>query len=143
MNIWIASDHGGFDLKEKIYNDLNTRQKYDVHDLGCYKPERCDYPSFAKEVSQKVNQNGGFGLLICTTGQGMCMTANAQPGIRAALVHNQNTAKMSREHNNANVMCIGAKYTTVDEAMYWIDTFLETKFSDEERHHHRVDQIKN
>lgn len=143
MNIWIASDHGGYKLKSHIFNELKLRDDYVVHDLGCYTNERCDYPDFAKQVCKSVNELGGFGILVCTTGQGMCMTANAQPNIRAALVHDIDSATKSREHNNANVMCIGEKYCTNHQATEWIQLFLKTPFSNEERHARRVEQIKN
>lgn len=142
MNIWIASDHGGFGLKQSIFNELKANVEYNVTDLGCYSSESCDYPEMAKLVCKHVNEQGGFGILICTTGQGMCMTANAQPGIRAALLYNLETAIMARQHNNANVACIGAKYCTINEAIDWIERFVKTPFTQEERHMRRIEQIK-
>jgi ribose 5-phosphate isomerase B len=141
--IWIASDHGGFDLKQAVFDKLKHSHLIEIEDMGCYKKESCDYPVFAKEVCNRVREYGGLGVLICTTGQGMCMTANAQPDIRAALVYRESICRMAREHNNANVMCIGADGTNVDDVSKWIYTFIATPFSTEERHIRRVKQIKN
>ena len=142
MNIWIASDHAGFKLKEQIFKKFNKNIKYEFHDLGCYSNESCDYPKFAKRVCEKVVGLGGFGILICKTGQGMCMTANAQNNIRAALVYNLDSARLSREHNNANVICIGSMFSSYEQTVDLIQTFIDTSFNNnDERHIRRINQI--
>ena len=110
MKLSIASDHGGFLLKEEVLNYLKEKG-YDVIDEGCYSQDRVDYPVFAVKVSDDVfDKKADFGILICTSGIGMSICANKHKGIRAALVMNEDAAKFSRLHNNANVICMGAKY---------------------------------
>lgn len=141
MKICIGSDHGGFVLKEKVRHYLES--KYEVIDMGCYSEERCDYPVFAKKVASAVqNQECDFGILICTTGIGVSIVANKFKGVRAALVTNEDVASLSRNHNNSNVICLGAKYTSYDDAIKYIDIFLNATF-DGGRHERRVAQIEN
>lgn len=142
MDIWVGSDHAGFELKNKLLTYLNVQYgKYHVNDLGCYTSTSCDYPDFAKSVCEKVKDHGGFGILVCGTGQGMCMTANRIPGIRAALVYNEDIARLTREHNNANVMCLGSKFIDDDDVWKCVEMFLNTEFSKEERHRRRINKI--
>lgn len=141
MKICIGSDHGGFLLKEKVRKYFES--KYEVIDMGCYSEERCDYPVFAKKVASAVqNQECDFGILICTTGIGVSIVANKFKGVRAALVTNEDVASLSRNHNNSNVICLGAKYTSYEDAVKYIDIFLNAKFEGG-RHERRVAQIEN
>lgn len=140
MRISIGSDHGGFNLKEQVVKYLET--KYDVVDYGCQNLDSCDYPVYAKKVASDVsNKQSDFGVLICTTGIGMSITANKFKNVRAALVTNIESAHLTRMHNNSNVICLGAKFTTYDEAISYIEAFLNEKFEGG-RHQRRVDQIE-
>ena len=141
MRIGIGSDHGGFGLKEQVKEYLKSLN-IDVLDCGCFNKDSCDYPLFAKEVAEKVaNKNLDYGILICTTGIGMSITANRYSGVRAALVSNVDMCKMTRMHNNANVLVMGAKYTTFDDAKSYIDVFLNTEFEGG-RHERRINLIE-
>ena len=141
MRIGIGSDHGGFDLKEQVKEYLKSLN-YEVLDCGCFSKDSCDYPLFAKEVAEKVaNKNLDYGILICTTGIGMSITANRYPGVRAALVSNEDMCKMTRMHNNANVLVMGAKYTTIEDAKKYVDVFFNTEFEGG-RHERRINLIE-
>ena len=141
MKISIGSDHGGFTLKEQIIKHLNELE-YEVTDCGCFSLESCDYPIYAKKVAYDVqNENVDFGILICTTGIGMSITANKVKGVRAALVTNEDAAHLTRKHNNSNIICLGAKYTSYEDAIKYIDIFLNEKFEGG-RHLRRVNLIE-
>ena len=141
MKIGIGSDHGGFELKEQVKAYL-TSLNYEVEDLGTSSKDSCDYPVFAHLVASGV-ANGTFtkGVLICTTGIGMSITANRYEGVRAALVTNEDMCKMTRMHNDANVLVMGAKYTTFEQAKRYIDIFFNTEFEGG-RHERRVNLIE-
>ena len=110
MRISIGSDHGGFLLKEDVKNYLLSKG-YDVLDEGCYSTDRVDYPVYASKVCKSMQDNkADVGVLICTSGIGMSICANKHKGVRAALVMNEDASKFSRLHNNAKVICMGAKY---------------------------------
>jgi len=136
MKILIASDHGGFELKEKIKAKL---KKYDVEDLGGTE-EPCDYPDYAKKLCKKIKKDE-LGILICGTGIGMSIAANRFKGIRAALCYDEYSAKMSREHNDANVLVLGGRTLSFEKAEKIVDIWLNTKFSGEERHERRIRKI--
>lgn len=138
--IVIASDHGGFGLKEEIKNFL-LNLDYEVLDLGTNSRESCDYPNFAKEVSRKI-QEGSFkqGILVCGTGLGMQIAANKFKGIRAVCVSDTFSAKMSKEHNNSNVLCIGERVLGLGLAKEIVTTWLNSEFQGE-RHQKRLDLI--
>ena len=141
MRIGIGSDHGGFLLKEQVKEYLKSLE-YEVLDYGCFSQESCDYPLFAKEVAENVaSKKLDYGILICTTGIGMSITANRYPGVRAALVSNEDMCKMTRMHNNANILVMGAKYTTLEDAKRYIDVFFNTEFEGG-RHERRVNLIE-
>lgn len=132
MKIAIASDHAGFKMKEALKAAL---PKIEWLDLGTTSEESTDFPDYAFTVAMAVA--GGHaerGLLVCSTGIGMSMAANRHPHIRAALCTNADMAKFSRSHNDANVLCLGAKYVTMSEAQTIIDTFLNTPFSGLDRY---------
>lgn len=141
MKIAIGSDHGGFELKEKIKSHLES-VGHTVFDEGCYSTERVDYPVYCAKVCKKVqSKEADYGVLVCTTGIGMSICANKYKGIRAALVHNNDMAKMTREHNDSNILCLSQKYTLFDEAIEFVDTFLSTDFT-YGRHLNRVKMIE-
>ncbi len=140
MKIAIGSDHAGYELKEKIKEFLKEN-KYEFEDFGTDSSDSVDYPDFAKRVSEAVIGGFNFGILICGSGIGMSMAANKFPGIRAAFCMNPELAKASREHNNANVLTLGARFIGEDLAKKIVKTFLETEFTDEERHIKRVKKI--
>lgn len=137
--IIIGSDHGGFKLKEIIKEHL-SKTGFSVDDEGCYSNESCNYPEFARKVSMKVSEGKGRGILICGTGIGMSITANRIPGVRAALCHDGYTAKMSRKHNDANILVLGARATGDGAALDILDSWLQTEFEGG-RHATRIEMI--
>ncbi len=142
--IFIASDHAGFELKNKIVGML-TKQGYHIKDLGPYEYDKNDdYPDYAEKLCKELmNTTEGRGILICGTGIGMSITANKFKGVRAALCFDEFTARASREHNDANVLCLGARTIKEDEAIKIVKTWLEAEFSGEARHQRRINKIKN
>ena len=137
--ISLASDHAGFTLKETIKKKL-IKNKVKVLDFGPYNKDKVDYPDYAVKVCVDILLNkANFGILICGTGIGMCMAANRFSNIRAALCKDVYTACMARDHNNANVLCIGARNT--EDVIPIVKTFLETKFEEEGRHRARIDKF--
>ncbi len=141
MKIAIAADHGGFILKEKLRARL-AAMGYDLADFGTTSTESCDYPDFAQAVGEAVAEGrADRGLLICTTGIGMAMAANKVGGVRAAPAQSEDETRMTREHNDANVLTLGAKYVDERRAIALIRIFLETEFSGGERHVRRVAKI--
>lgn len=140
--IAIGSDHGGYDLKELVVAHLKEKG-YEVKDVGCYDKSSCDYPVYGRAVAEEVAAGRcEKGIVICTTGIGISITANKVKGIRAALCADTLTAKMTRLHNDANVLAMGAGIVGVNLATEIVDTFLETAFSGEERHQRRIDLIE-
>ena len=136
----LASDHAGFKLKEEIKKFL-TKKKQEVMDLGTKNTNSVDYPDYAHLLSKKMKKNNNqFGILICGSGAGMSMVANKHKNIRAALCYNAKSTKLSRLHNNANVMTIGARFTNKAVALKCVSTFLKTDF-DGGRHLRRVKKI--
>jgi ribose 5-phosphate isomerase B len=140
MKIAIGSDHAGHELKEKIKEFLQANG-YHFEDFGTDSEESSDYPEYAKKVSEAVLGGCEFGILICGSGIGMSIAANKFPGIRAAFCMNHDLAKAGREHNNANVLTLAARFTTDLEAKKIVKMFLETKFSGEERHIRRLKKL--
>ena len=141
MKVAIGSDHAGFELKQKII-DFLQKNSYEMKDFGTFTTESCDYNDVAIDVSQAVkDQLFDRGILICGTGIGMSMQANKVEGIRAALVHDLFSAKATRLHNNANVLCMGGRIIGEEIAFAITDIWLNTEFSNEDRHLRRVDKI--
>ena len=139
--IAIASDHGGFELKQKVKQHLQEKGM-EVKDFGTYDQSSCDYPDYAGPAAQSVaGGEAEKGIVICTTGIGVSITANKIPGIRCALCHDVTTARLTREHNDANVLAIGAGVIGENVAMDVVDIFLATMFSGGERHARRVAKI--
>ncbi len=137
----IASDHAGFEAKELVKKILKE-QDITTIDYGTTSEDSVDYPDFAKLVAQAVN-NGDheLGILICGSGQGMCMTANKYPRVRAALAWNDEMAMLSRQHNKANILCLPGRFLTEDELNTIVTSWLDTSFEGG-RHQQRVDKIK-
>jgi len=140
MKIVIGSDHGGFKLKEDIKAHLK-RRNISFKDLGAYSQESVDYPDIGKKAAKAVaSKKYKFGILVCGTGLGMSMVANKVKGIRAALCHNVYTAKMSRAHNDANVLSLGGRVLKKAPALKIVEAFLKTPFEGG-RHLRRVRKI--
>jgi len=140
--IWIGSDHGGFDLKREVVDMLEEGERYDVCDVGPFDSESVDYPQYAKLVSENVLNEGGFGILICGTGVGMSIVANKVRGIRAVLAHNEFVGEMGRRHNDANVLCLGARVIGSALGLEIVKSFLGAEFEGG-RHERRVGQFEN
>ena len=137
--IIIGSDHGGYNLKQAIIKHLKDTG-YEVDDLGCYSTESCDYPVIAKAVSKKVLETGDRGILVCGTGIGMSITANRFDGIRASHCTDTFTARMTRMHNDSNVLCLGERITGTGLALDIVDIWLKTEFEGG-RHKTRIELI--
>lgn len=138
----IGSDHGGFELKESVIKHLKEIGM-EVKDVGCYSKDSCDYPIFGHAVANAVASGEcEKGIVICTTGIGISITANKTEGIRCALCSEPLSAKMTRLHNDANVLAMGAGLVGVNMANEIVDTFLNTEFSGDERHQRRIDLIE-
>ena len=140
--IAIGSDHGGYALKKALMAHLDKRG-LEYKDFGTYSEASCDYPVYAKAVAQAVADGEcERGILICGTGIGVSITANKVPGIRAALCGDCFSAEVTREHNDANVLCMGARVVGEGLALKIADIFLDTPFSNDERHIRRISQIE-
>ena len=138
----LGCDHGGFDLKEKVKKHLEERG-IEVKDCGCYSKASCDYPEMGRAAANAVASGEcEKGIVICTTGIGISITANKVAGIRCALCSDSLSAKMTRLHNNANMLALGAGIVGENLAMEIVDTFLDTEFSNEERHIRRINLIE-
>jgi len=141
MTIYIASDHAGFDFKQQLKLQLQQSPlALKIEDLGVHSPERSDYPDQADLLSKKVLKENGMGILICGSGIGVSIRANRFPGIRAALVWDTLSAALARRHNNANVVCLGARLIPLGLAFEIVQTFLNTEFEGG-RHEGRVKKI--
>lgn len=140
--IALASDHGGYDLKIVVEKHLEERG-FEYRDYGCHSKESCDYPVFAKEAANAVAAGScDRGIVICTTGIGISIAANKVKGIRCALCTSLNQAEMTRLHNNANMLALGASTVSEELAIEIVDRFLDTDFSNEERHQRRINLIE-
>ena len=137
--IIIGSDHGGFNLKREIVNHLQN-QNHEIVDLGCYTQESCDYPVIAKAVTKEVLATNGKGILVCGTGIGVSIAANRFDGIRASHCTDTFTARMTRLHNDSNILCLGERITGVGLALDIVDIWLSTEFEGG-RHQKRIDMI--
>ena len=140
--IAIACDHGGYQYKQMLMQHLNDRG-IAYKDFGTFTPDSCDYPDYAIPVAKAV-ASGEFekGILICGTGIGMSIAANKVHGIRAAVCGDSFSATATREHNDANILCMGARVISEAKALEITDIFLDTPFSEEERHKRRISKIE-
>jgi|YelNatPaOPRAMG01_1025707.scaffolds.fasta_scaffold11808_10 ribose 5-phosphate isomerase B len=140
MKIFIATDHAGFHLKEKIKKELTG--KYEIVDCGAFVfNEKDDYPDFIKKVGEAVSKGKGVGIVLGGSGVGECIVVNKFKNVRGALVFNEYTARKSREHNNSNVICLGARIISERKALNLIKTWLSTPFENG-RHSRRLKKLK-
>ena len=140
MRIAVGSDHAGFRYKDVIREYL-LQKGMEVEDCGTFSESSCDYPDYAHAVADSVEQGAAqFGVLICGSANGVCITANKHAGIRAALCWEKEIAQLARAHNNANIICLPARFVTVEAAIEMTDVFLTTVFEGG-RHQSRVEKI--
>jgi ribose 5-phosphate isomerase B len=143
MKVAIGSDHGGYRLKETVIPSIEALG-HEVVDLGCDCEDSVDYPDYALPVCEKVaSGEADRGILICGTGIGMTIAANKIPGIRCALVHDLFSAKVTREHNDSNVLAMGERVVGPGVALEIVKTWLETDFSEGARHQNRIRKMKD
>ena len=140
LPIAIGADHAGFEYKEELKKTL-AANGWAVEDMGTYSLDSVDYPDFAHPVAEMVEERrAAAGILVCGSGNGVCMTANKHEGIRAALCWNDELASLARQHNNANVLCIPARFLSLELAEQMVNTFLTVPFEGG-RHERRVEKI--
>jgi ribose 5-phosphate isomerase B len=140
MKIALGADHAGYDLKQ-LLKDHIEKSGHQVKDLGTHASDSVDYPDYAREVAHDVaRHDSDFGVLVCGSGVGMSITANKVAGIRAANVGSEQAARLSREHNNANILALGARVVREADALKIVDAFINTPFAGG-RHERRVDKI--
>ena len=138
--VCIASDHGGFNLKETIKDHL-IKKNISIIDLGPFENKTVDYPDYAKKVANRIKaKKSDVGILVCGSGTGMAISANKTKTIRAAVCYNENSTRLSREHNNANIISLGARLTSKKLSLKLVNIFLKTKFEGG-RHLKRVNKI--
>ena len=141
MKIAIAADHAGFQLKEALRERL-TAAGHELSDFGAFSGESADYPDYALPVAERVaSGDADRGILVCSTGVGMSIAANKVDGIRAALAASEEVVELTRSHNDANVLALGAKFLTLEEAARLVEIFLQTAFDGGERHVRRIQKI--
>ena len=141
MRIAIGSDHAGFLAKEEVVKFLK-QEGYEVEDVGTYSKDSCDYPIFGRKVGELVaSKNCEFGVVICSSGEGIMMAANKVKGIRCGIAYNDQTAELLRQHNDANVISFGANFMNIDDIKRRLKIFLNTDFLGE-RHLRRVNLIE-
>lgn len=140
--IALGCDHGGFELKQEVIQYLKANQ-IEYKDYGCYDTASVDYPVYARKVAKAIlDGEAEKGILICGTGIGISIAANRIKGIRAALCSDCFSAQVTREHNDANILCMGGRVVGAGLAIKIVDTFLHTEFSNDERHIRRIDLIE-
>ncbi|MBR0439933.1 MAG: ribose 5-phosphate isomerase B [Bacilli bacterium] len=142
MKIAIGSDHGGVDQKDKIIAHLKSKG-YEVVDVGTNSHDSCHYPLFGAEVGRKVaSKECDFGIVVCTSGEGIAIAANKIKGVRCGIGYNDEVSRLMRQHNNANVISFGAKFMADEDVIRRVDIFLSTEFEGG-RHQTRVDMISD
>lgn len=140
LNIGLASDHAGFELKETVAAHLAAKG-FALQDYGTHSLASCDYPDYAHALGQAVTEGRvDYGVAICGSGQGICMTVNKHAHVRGALVWAPELAEMTRRHNDANVLCLPARYISAETALQIVETFFATEFEGG-RHQNRIDKI--
>jgi ribose 5-phosphate isomerase B len=136
----IGCDHAGLKMKQEIMKHLEAKN-YEIKDFGCHSEESIDYPDYGHPVATMVERNKGMlGIVICGSGNGINMTANKHAGIRSALCWKTELAELARQHNNANIIALPARFISVEEAIAMVDVFLSTEFEGG-RHANRVNKI--
>ena len=140
MRIAVGSDHGGLEYKNAIKEHLE-KQGYQVTDVGTYSKDSCHYPLFGAEVARKVaSKECDYGVVVCTSGEGISMAANKIKGVRCGIAYNDDVARLMRQHNNANVISFGQAFMSLEDVLRRVDIFLSTEFEGG-RHQTRVDLI--
>ncbi|MEY4603583.1 MAG: hypothetical protein RIT43_875 [Bacteroidota bacterium] len=140
MLVPIGADHAGFELKSRIIDYLMNKG-FEIKDFGCYSTESIDYPDYGHPVAKMVEENPGMrGIVICGSGNGINMTVNKHQGIRSALCWNKEIVVLAREHNNANILALPARFLDTEHALEMVDVFLTTEFEGG-RHQKRIDKI--
>ena len=141
MKISLGCDHGGLELKNEIKAHLEARG-FECRDFGTYTKDSCDYPDYARPAAEAVASGEcERGILVCTTGIGVSIMANKVNGVRCALLHDKMSARLTREHNDTNMMALGAGVVGPMLALEIVDTWLDTPFSGVERHQRRIDKV--
>ena len=142
MRVAIAADHAGFELKEKMAGYLEAKG-FEVMDLGTHDQESVDYPDFARAIGKVLQEEkAGRGILVCGSGVGACVAANKMSNVRAGLCHDTYSAHQGVEHDDINVLCLGARVIGEELAKEIVSAFLAARFTGEERHRRRLDKIK-
>tara|TARA_B100000427_G_scaffold87206_1_gene71704 strand:- start:637 stop:1071 length:435 start_codon:yes stop_codon:yes gene_type:complete len=141
-HIVLGSDHGGYELKEFLKQQLSALDSLSIDDMGTFSKDSVDYPDIADIVVKKVKETNGIGILCCGTGIGISIRANRHKGIRAAVVYDEFTAEMAKKHNNANILCLGGRTTPNENALSCVQTWLSHEFEGD-RHLLRVDKLDN
>lgn len=140
--IAVGSDHAGYELKLELVRHLKERG-FEVKDYGTDNAQSCDYPDYAHKVTQAItNGEAQMGLLVCGTGIGMSIAANKVKGIRAAVLADEFSCQATREHNDANILCLGARILDTEKAIRLVDIFLDTPFSQGENHIRRISKLE-
>ncbi len=137
--VYIASDHAGYPLKELIIKEFLSKESINFQDLGTNSEKSVDYPKFAKKLCKKINKTS-MGILICGSGIGVSISANRHNHIRASLCHNVNSAKMTRKHNDSNVICLQGRPFVKKKIFAMLNAYFDTEF-EEGRHKRRVEQL--
>ena len=137
--VYIASDHAGYPLKQVIVKEFLSKKGINFQDLGTNSEKSVDYPKFAKKLCKKVNKSS-MGILICGSGVGVSISANRHKHIRASLCHNVNSARMTRKHNDSNVICLQGRPFVKNKIFAMLDAYFNTEF-DEGRHTRRIEQL--
>lgn len=141
MKIAVGSDHGGYEYKNAIKNML-TNNGHEVVDVGCHSKDSVHYPIFGKEVAKLVSEKEcDFGVVVCTSGEGIMISANKIKGVRCGIAYNDDVARLLRQHNDANVIAFGQAFMNLDDVLKRVNIFIETKFEGG-RHQTRVDLIE-
>lgn len=141
MKLSIGSDHAGYAYKEEIKKYLG-KKGHEVVDVGTHSIDSCDYPIFGRAAAEKVtNKEVDFGIVVCSSGEGIMMTANKVKGVRCGLAYNDDVARLIRQHNNANMIAFGANFMKLEDVLRRIDIFLSTDFEGG-RHERRVNEIE-
>jgi len=138
----LASDHAGWALKEAVKRHLE-RKGFTVRDFGCFSSECCDYPDFIIPACEDTVKEKCFAIVFGGSGAGECIAANKVRGVRAVVAYSDQTARLAREHNDANVLCLGGRTTEEAKAIHFTDVFLSTPFSEEQRHVRRIKKISD
>ncbi len=142
MKIAVGSDHGGLEYKNAIKEHLE-KQGYEVIDVGTYSKDSCHYPIYGEGVARKVaSKECDYGVVICTSGEGISIAANKVKGVRCGIAYNDDVARLMRQHNNANVISFGQAFMSLEDVLRRVDIFLNTEFEGG-RHQTRVDMISN